>query len=69
MATFDELKNKGNACFKEGQLEQAIELYSKALELLPTGYIALSNRSLAFYKLEKYELALEDADQCIRICM
>lgn len=68
MATFDELKNKGNACFKEGQLEQAIELYSKAIELLPTGYIALSNRSLAFYKLEKYELALEDADQCIRIC-
>ncbi len=67
MATFDELKNKGNACFKEGQLDQAVELYSKALELSPTGYVALSNRSLALYKLEKYELALEDADKCTQI--
>lgn len=67
MATFDELKNKGNVCFKEGKLDQAIELYTKALELSPIGYVALSNRSLAFYKLEKYEQALEDADKCTQV--
>lgn len=65
MANFDDLKSKGNEYFKQGHFELALEFYSKALEVLPSNHIALSNRSLTFYKLEKYNLALEDAEKCI----
>lgn len=66
MADFDQLKNKGNEYFKQGQFELAIELYSRALEVAPSSHIALSNRSLAFYKLGRYDSALDDADLCVQ---
>ena len=66
MASFDELKRKGNELFKQGQFELALEFYSKALEISPSNHIALSNRSLTFYKLERYDSALEEADKCIQ---
>ena len=53
MANFDELKIKGNEFFKQGQFELALEFYSKALEISPSNHIALSNRSLTFFKLER----------------
>ena len=65
MASFDELKSKGNECFKQGQFELALEFYSKALSVSPSNHIALSNRSVAFYKLGKYNSALEDANKCV----
>lgn len=65
MANFDELKTKGNEYFKQGQFEEALEYYSQALGILPSSHVALSNRSLAFFKLEKYDLALKDAESCI----
>ena len=66
MANFDELKSKGNEFFKQGQFELALEFYSKALEISPSNHIALSNRSLTFFKLERYDSALEEADKCIQ---
>ena len=66
MASFDELKNKGNECFKQGQFEIALEFYTKALEISPSNHIALSNRSLAFYKLERYDSALDEANKCVK---
>lgn len=66
MASFDELKSKGNEFFKQGQFELALEFYSKALEISPFSHIALSNRSLTFFKLERYDSALEEADKCIQ---
>ena len=65
MATFEELKRKGNEHFKEGHFKLASEFYSKALELSPSNHLVLSNRSLVFHKLGEYELALEDAEKCI----
>ena len=65
MATFQELKTKGNEYFKSGQFQLAVESYSKALEVSPANHIALSNRSLASYKLERYEAALDDANKSI----
>jgi len=66
MANFDELKSKGNEFFKQGQFELALEFYSKALEISPSNHIALSNRSLTFFKLKRYDSALEEADKCIQ---
>ncbi|KAI8778922.1 RNA polymerase II-associated protein 3 X1 [Biomphalaria glabrata] len=49
-----EEKNKGNEFYKLGQLEQAIEAYSKGLRLDPTNSLLLTNRAQAFLKLNKY---------------
>ncbi|KAK6979257.1 RNA polymerase II-associated protein 3 [Biomphalaria glabrata] len=48
-----EEKNKGNEFYKLGQLEQAIEAYSKGLRLDPTNSLLLTNRAQAFLKLNK----------------
>jgi len=65
MAGFEELKARGNECFKQGDLELSLEFYEKALALSPSSHAVLSNRSLVFYKLQKYELSLEEAEKCI----
>lgn len=65
MSGFESLKNEGNECFRRGQYELALELYEKALGVSPNNHVALSNRSLAFFKLAQYESALLEADRCI----
>ena len=60
-----ELKDKGNGFLKDGKFLEAVAFYSDALEYRPTNAIILSNRALAFIKLENYGLALQDADHAI----
>ena len=63
----EELKNTGNkyVTSKPPQYEKAIEMYTEALSITPTHHTILSNRSLAYYKLGKYEDALADAEKAI----
>ena len=56
-----ENKDQANQYFKEGDYEQAIKIYSKILEIDETNHVVLSNRSAAYIKLEKYDMALIDA--------
>jgi serine/threonine-protein phosphatase 5 len=44
---------------------QAAELYTQAIELLPTA-IFYSNRAMAYIKQENYGLAIIDANEAIR---
>jgi serine/threonine-protein phosphatase 5 len=44
----------------------AIQKYSEALEYAPQNAILLSNRAMAYIKIENYGLALQDADHAIR---
>lgn len=60
------LKEKANAELTKGHFLQAVEVYSEALEYRPTNAIILSNRALAYIKLENYGLALQDADHAIK---
>ena len=60
------LKEKANAELTKGHILQAVELYSEALEYQPTNAILLSNRALAYIKLENYGLALQDSDHAIK---
>ena len=53
MATFEELKRKGNEHFKEGHFKLASEFY-KALELSPSNHLVLSNRNTR----EEYSISL-----------
>ena len=58
-------KDSGNEELNKGHFIQAIELYSQGLEYQPNNAILLSNRALAYIKVENYGLALLDADRAI----
>ena len=76
-----DLKDEGNAFLKAGKFEHAIQRYSSALfecrlnswqddgkvsEVGMHQAIVLSNRSLANFKLEKYDRALADATEAAK---
>lgn len=62
-----QLKNEGNREFGKSNFEKAIELYSKALELDPKNHTIYSNRSAAYLNRNELELALNDANECIKL--
>lgn len=59
------LKDAGNKELSAGHMLQAIRLYSEGLEYQPNNAILLSNRALAYIKVENYGLAQQDADRAI----
>ncbi|KAL4227976.1 Hsp90 cochaperone [Mactra antiquata] len=63
----EEIKEKGNACVKEGNYHESIVHYSHAIQLDPKNHVFYSNRSLSFLKLQQYYLALEDARKTIQL--
>lgn len=63
----EEQKVKGNEMFKEAKFEEALELYSKSLELDPKNYLVYSNRSLVLQKLGKDEEAIKDCMRGVEI--
>jgi len=62
-----ELKEKGNACMKEGKHMEAIIHYTHALHSDPVNAQIYSNRSLAFFKEQQHFFALEDAKKVISL--
>lgn len=60
-------KNLGNECFSAKKYEEAIQHFSKAIELNPNDHVFFSNRSACFASLEQYEKALEDATRCVTL--
>ena len=62
----EEIKQKGNSLYKEQKFHEAIEEYTKGLEISLNDPILLSNRSVAYWKLGCYENALSDAELCIQ---
>lgn len=56
-----ELKIKGNCLFVKKEWENAISLYSQAIEHNPADETFYSNRSACYMSLKKYESALYDA--------
>lgn len=61
------LKDEGNAFLKEHKFHQAIESYTKAIELDNQNPIFYSNRAQVHIKLEEYGLAIADCDAAIAI--
>lgn len=59
------LKEAGNKELVAGHFLEAIRLYSEALKFTPTSSIILSNRAMAYLKVENYGLAEADATAAI----
>jgi stress-induced-phosphoprotein 1 len=60
-------KALGNDAFKDKRYEEAIEHFSKAIECNPTDQTFYSNRSACFVNIGRYEEALKDGENCIKI--
>ena len=58
-------KEDGNDALTSGHYNEAVHHYSTALSHLPGNAIVLSNRALAYIKLENYGLAIQDASHAI----
>lgn len=57
----------GNEKMKEGALEEAVDLYTQAIQAAPESpqaYVLYSNRAAAWARLNKNERSLEDA-RCV----
>ncbi|DAZ92496.1 TPA: hypothetical protein N0F65_012726 [Lagenidium giganteum] len=63
----DAWKAKGNAALSSGNPKEAVECYTKAIELNPNDHVFYSNRSAAYMSLDDAEHALEDAEACIKV--
>ncbi|EPY26571.1 stress-induced-phosphoprotein 1 [Strigomonas culicis] len=62
-----ELKNKGNQEYSAGNYVEAINYFSKAIQVDGSNHVLYSNRSASYASLHKYKDALDDADKCISI--
>ena len=65
----EELKQAGNAAFREGRFTEAVQRFSAAIESLgaEAGATLFSNRSGALAALGRYSEALADADHCLSL--
>lgn len=53
--------------FSEGKYDDALSLYTKAIELNPRVPVYYGNRSFCYIKTEYYGYALEDANKAIEL--
>lgn len=64
-------KEDGNAHFKSGRYQQALDVYTSALEIDPsnkgTNSKILNNRAMCYSKLKEYRKATEDCDKAIQL--
>jgi DnaJ family protein C protein 7 len=67
----DRTKEEGNAHFKAGRLQQAVDVYTSALEIDPTNKGTnskiLNNRALCYTKLKQWDDVIKDCDQAIKL--
>ncbi|KAJ8674519.1 hypothetical protein QAD02_005781 [Eretmocerus hayati] len=63
----EKCKEKANEFFKNQNYDDAISLYTKAIELIPTVAIYYGNRSFAYLKTECFGYALTDASKAIEL--
>ena len=67
MKTAKEWKDEGNALVKEKKYKEALDCYSKAIEVDPNDPILYSNRSAMHLNLFEFDQALTDAEKAISL--
>jgi len=63
----EEFKTLGNDAFAAKRYEEAIELYTQAINTVNDDHVYYSNRSVAYFNLENYEAALKDANFAVSL--
>ena len=67
----DRMKEEGNTHFKSGRYQQALDVYTSALEVDPgnkgTNSKILNNRAMSYSKLRKWQPAIQDCDKAIAL--
>lgn len=61
------LKEQGNVALASENYAEAIDIYTKAIQLDDKNHVLYSNRSAAYVKAGKYEEALQDANKTIEL--
>nr|KAI8743935.1 tetratricopeptide repeat protein 12-like [Biomphalaria glabrata] len=65
--TANTLKEQGNAEFKQGNFQKALELYNQAIDQIRDSSVLYTNRAQARMKLGLYSDALKDCDLALRL--
>ncbi|CAL8278590.1 unnamed protein product [Gadus morhua 'NCC'] len=60
-------KDRGNAYFKEGKYEAALDCYTGGMEADPTNALLPANRAMAYLKLERYKQAEDDCGTALTL--
>ena len=60
------LRQAGNTAFKHGRFAEAIDLYTRVIDLNPSA-VAYTNRSAARLKVGQHEEALSDAEHAVSL--
>jgi STIP1 family protein 1 len=63
----DQLKNQGNAHFKNGEYVQAVHLYSQAIQKNPGNPLLYTNRANARLKLSLWQEVIDDCLKSIEL--
>lgn len=61
------MKEQGNVAIASENYSEAIDIYTKAIQLDDKNHVLYSNRSAAYVKAGKYEEALQDANKTIEL--
>ncbi|KAI1149541.1 hypothetical protein F4825DRAFT_49317 [Nemania diffusa] len=67
MASADELKTLGNSAMAAKHFDEAIDAFTKAIELAPENHVLFSNRSAAHASKKDWASALKDAEKTTQI--
>ncbi|KAI0799155.1 hypothetical protein GGR55DRAFT_670661 [Xylaria sp. FL0064] len=67
MASADELKTLGNNAMAAKNFDEAIDAFTKAIELAPENHVLYSNRSAAYASKKDWTNALKDAEKTTQI--
>ncbi|KAJ0790793.1 putative protein-serine/threonine phosphatase [Helianthus annuus] len=59
----EQIKQQANEAFKANKFAQAIDLYTKAIELNGENAVYWANRAFSHTKLEEYGSAIQDASK------
>lgn len=63
----ENLKNEGNLAYRNGNFIEAVEFYTKSLEICPNNPSVYGNRAAAYLILKKYKESLNDSMRAISL--
>jgi len=67
VCVFFDFCSDGNVAFKNQNYDEAIRLYSEAIDLDPTSHVYFSNRSACYLAKQEWKKASSDAEECVHL--